>query len=180
MDDPAFVGFSTVTVVTDVFKNVMNPGFYWNIPPWLSFFHAFFLFYFRILALRISRRSMLGECQGANLPFGIQRMCGSRRNLCSCPSMVRASAFWMNIVLKKARFLSFFVFFLCDLFAAEASVKRERPFGTPVLRTSSKIRVKRKTLIHRWLLWWTRWVSRLKPTDPCRFVWSSASFVAYP
>ena len=71
-------------------------------------------------------------------------------------------------------------FFLWDLFAAEASVKRERPFGTPVLRRSSKIRVKRKTLIHRCLLRWTRWVSILKPTDPWRFVWSPASFVAYP
>ncbi len=149
-------------------------------------FSCFVLFLFtRILAFLISRRSMLGECQGAFLPFGVQRLCRSRRKLCSCPFMVRASSFLLNIVwtfcafTKKARFLSG-VFILWDLLAAEASVKRERAFGTPVLRRSRKIRVKRKTLTHRRLLWWTRRVSILKPTDPCRFVWSPASFVAYP
>ncbi len=64
---------------------------------------------------------------------------------------------------------TFYSFFFCGIFfAAEASVKRERPFGTPVLRRSIEIRVKRKNLIHRCLLWWTRQVSTLKPTDPCR------------
>lgn len=113
-------------------------------------FHAFFFFHPRIFALLISRRSMLGECQGAFLPFGIQRMCRSRRNLCSCPFMVRESAFLLNIslTLKKRTLLFVMFFFLWDLFAAEASVKRERPFGTPVLRRSSKIQVERKALIH--------------------------------
>ena len=106
------------------------------------------LLLFRILALLISRRSMLGECQGAILPFGIQRMCRSRRNICSCPFMVRASTF---LLISPGLFVQPFTtkitscrfFFLWDLFAAEASVKRERPFGTPVLRRLIKIRVKR-------------------------------------
>ncbi len=63
-----------------------------------SHLSCFLLFVFRVLALRISQRSMLGECQGASLPFGIQRMCRSRRNLCSCPYVVRASTFLLNLV----------------------------------------------------------------------------------
>jgi hypothetical protein len=78
-------------------------------------FHAFFIFIFRILALLISQRSMLGEFEGAILPFGIQRMCCSGRNLCSCPYMVcAASTLLLNLVwtfcayvLKKTRFLCF-------------------------------------------------------------------------
>ena len=83
-------------------------------------FHAFFLSGFRIFVFRISRRSMLSECQGANLPFIFQRMCRSRRIVCSCPFMVRASTFLLNLVwtfchvLKKARFLSFL--FSCGIF----------------------------------------------------------------
>ncbi len=144
-------------------------------------FSCVLLFLSRIFALLISRRSMLVKCQGANLPFDIQRMCRSRRNLRSCPYMVRASTFFVEYCLD---FLCIYyknsTSCLWDLFAAEASVKRERPFGTPVLRRSSKIRVDRKTLIHRCLLLWTDWVSILKPTDSYRFVWSPASFVAYP
>jgi hypothetical protein len=129
----------------------------------------------RTLALVISRRSMLGECQGAALPFSIQRMCRSRRIPCSSPYMVYGSTFLLNIVWtfgafhKKNDVLSRLLFFLWDLFAAEASVKRERLFGTPVLYRSIKIRVERKTLMYRCLLWWTWWVSILNPTDPCRF-----------
>ncbi len=149
-------------------------------------FSCVLLFVFRVLAFLISRRSMLGECQGAIVPFGIQRMCRGRRNVCSCPFMVRASTFLLNAIwtfsaFTKTKSTRHVVFsFLWYLFAAEASVKRERPFGTPALRRSRKIRVKKKTLIHRCLLRWTRSVSILKPTDPCRFVWSFASFVACP
>ncbi len=60
--------------------------------------NAFLLFVFRILALRIWRRSMLGECQGAIVPFVFQRMCRSRWNLCFCSFMVRASTFLLNLV----------------------------------------------------------------------------------
>ncbi len=157
---------------------------YWNIPPWLSFPTRSFICFSHPCFL-ISRRSMLGECQGRSMPFGIQRMCRSRRILCSCPCMVRESTFLLNIVwtfcafnLKKITSCLFL--FLWDLFAAEASVKRESPFGTPVLRRSSKIRVIRTTLIHKCLLWWTWQVSILKPAGPCRFNWSPASCVACP
>ncbi len=122
---------------------------------------------------------MLDECQGANLPFDVQRMCRSQWNLCSCPYVVRASKFMLNLVWTFCAFSKKitscrFSFFLWHLFAAGASVKRERTFGTPVLRRSRKIRVKRKTLIHRCLLWWTRRVSALKLTYLRRFIWSRA------
>ncbi len=71
--------------------------------------------------------------------------------------------------LLKRALLIFFFFFPVGSYAAEASVKKERPFGTPVLQRSSKTLIKRKTLIHRCLVWWTL-VSILKPTDPRCFV----------
>jgi hypothetical protein len=70
--------------------------------------------YFRIVALLISRRSMLCECQGAILSIGIQSMCRSRRVLCSHPFMVRASTFLLNRTFractKKALLVVFFFF----------------------------------------------------------------------
>jgi hypothetical protein len=62
---------------------------------------------------------MLGECQGANLPFGIQRMCRSRRVLCSCPYVVRDKyifvesyvwTFFLYALTKKSTSCRFFLF----------------------------------------------------------------------
>jgi hypothetical protein len=76
---------------------------------------------------------MLGEYQGAILPFGIQRMCRSRRNLCSYPYVVRASTFFLNIVWtfcafteKSTRFLSCFFIFVVGTFFSPRECKNRK------------------------------------------------------
>ncbi len=95
-----------------------EPRFLLKYTALIVIFHAFFLSGFRIFVFRISRRSMLSECQGANLPFIFQRMCRSRRIVCSCPFMVRASTFLLNSIwtfcafTKTSALLVVFWFFL--------------------------------------------------------------------
>ncbi len=96
-------------------------------------FHAFFSLFFASLPFLISRRSMLGECQEAILPFGIQRMCRSRRNrrnLCSCPFMVRDKYIFVEYCLDflcKGFFWSCFLFFFsCGIFLQPKRVWKEK------------------------------------------------------
>ncbi len=149
-------------------------------------FSCVLLVVFRILALRISQHSMRGECQGAILPFGVQRMCRSRQNLCSCPFMVRASTFSLNIVwnlcaFTKKSLLVVFFFSFCGIFLQPKRVWKEKGhLGRLCCGDQARCGSKEK-------IWYTDAYrdghdgSVHTQTDWfMSFVWSPTSFLAYP